>query len=323
MSSIATVTVSQNRLELGAARTGEFIFTVTNATASSLNYGVRVVADAPARESWFTVSGQGERSLASNASEQVTVLVEVPDDVEPGEYTFHPVIFQAEDPGVNFTEGPRVAIDVPQVAARQSAFPWWIIVVGLLVLLLGGALLWWLAGRGDDPAPPPAEPAEPVEPAEPPAPAVREDCIDFDPAATSVKRVGGRWKIMEGASHAMFDFAGNEGEARQAHRVIRHYGADQSCFVGRPGPSLTYLLVSGKAPSGAMSGEDCLPFDPDAIEVSFVGDRWKIVQGSRWLFDFGARQSEARDALAIIEKHDFRYSCYVGRPQPSFQYLRR
>lgn len=317
MRDIATVTVSQDRIALGQERTAAFIFTVTNTAGTTLNYGVRVVAEGQSEEQWFTVQGDGERTLADNASEQVTVTVAPPADAEPGDYTFHPVIFRAESPGEDFTEGPRVAFSVPDRANQNTSFPWWILIVGILVLVLGGALLWWLAGSGDEPQPPPAEPVEPA------SPTLQEDCIGFDPDDTSVRAIGGRWKIMEGASHAMFDFAGNEGEARRTHQIIRHYGANQSCFIGRPGPSLTYLLVSGRAPSGAIAGEDCLGFDPDALEVSFVSGRWKIVQGNRWLFDFAGEEREARQALAVIGEHGFRFSCYVGRPQPSFQYLRR
>lgn len=68
-----------------------------------------------------------------------------------------------------------------------------------------------------------------------------EDCIGFDPNRLSVRESGGRWKIMEGANHSMFDFADNKGEAEQAYAVIRKHGFTHSCYVGRPDPSLTYL----------------------------------------------------------------------------------
>jgi hypothetical protein len=33
----------------------------------------------------------------------------------------------------------------------------------------------------------------------------------------------------------------NERDAQRAVRAIKHYGFDRSCFVGRPGPSMSYL----------------------------------------------------------------------------------
>jgi hypothetical protein len=156
----------------------------------------------------------------------------------------------------------------------------------------------------------------------PPAHRVREDCVGFDPLNARVESAGGRWKIVDG-SHWVFDFGSSRSEARRALRVIRHYRADQSCFVGRPDPSFQYLLSAGRAPSGPLNGEDCLSFDPRNTRVERVGGRWKIVEGSHWLFDFGGQQQEARDAMAIIRKHGFDHSCFVGRPDPSLQYLRK
>jgi len=151
---------------------------------------------------------------------------------------------------------------------------------------------------------------------------LKEDCIEFDPNRAQVKRIERRWKIVDG-SHWLFDFGGKKGEAIKAMGVIRHYGINQSCYVGRPQPSLKYLLVSGSAPSGATSQEDCIAFNPNKIQVKKVNDSWKIVDGSHWVFDFGSKAKEAQTGFAVIRKHGFNRSCYVGRPHPSFEYLRR
>lgn len=155
-----------------------------------------------------------------------------------------------------------------------------------------------------------------------PLPTVKEDCVGFNPDTTKVQYINGRWKVVDG-SHWMFDFGNNEAEARKALSVIKRYRINQSCFVGRPDPSFKYLLVSGTAPSGSMNGEDCISFNPDTAIVKNINGRWKIVDGSHWMFDFGNKESEARDALAIIKKYRFTRSCFVGRPDPSFEYLRK
>lgn len=151
---------------------------------------------------------------------------------------------------------------------------------------------------------------------------LREDCVSFNPETAEVKQIEGRWKIVDG-THWVFDFAGKKNEAERSLSIIKHYRLNQSCFVGRPHPSFSYLLVSGAAPVGPFSGEDCVSFNPETIEVKKVGGRWKIVDGSHFLFDFDAKESEARQAFAIIKKYGFNHSCFVGRPQPSFQYLRK
>jgi hypothetical protein len=151
---------------------------------------------------------------------------------------------------------------------------------------------------------------------------VKEDCVSFNVRNLQRKQINGSWKIVDG-NHWLFDFGSNQQEAGKALRIIRHYRMDSSCFVGRPNPSLKYLLSSGKAPAGQVAGEDCLAFNPGSVTVEQHNGRWKIVDGSHWLFDFGGNQNEARQALAVIQQHHFTYSCFVGRPNPSFTYLRR
>ena len=67
-----------------------------------------------------------------------------------------------------------------------------------------------------------------------------EDCIGFDPTRVQAKKVNNRWKIVEN-SHWILDFDQNEGEARQALRVIKKYRFGNQCFVGRPKASMTYF----------------------------------------------------------------------------------
>jgi len=97
----------------------------------------------------------------------------------------------------------------------------------------------------------------------------------------------------------------------------------KSCFVGRPNASFQYMRVNNKEPSGAVSGEDCISFNPNTIAVKKVNGRWKIVDGNHYMFDFGNKGAEAKQAFAIIKKYGFTKSCFVGRPDPSFKYLRK
>ncbi len=165
------------------------------------------------------------------------------------------------------------------------------------------------------PTPQPAGPFTPVLP-------LNEDCIGFNPANTQVQNVNGSWKIVDG-SHWMFDFGPKEQEARTALRVIKTYNANQSCFVGRPHASFTYLKVGNQAPAGQMPGEDCIGFNPANTQAQNINGSWKIVDGSHWMFDFGNKEDEARQSLRIIKHYGFNKSCFVGRPDPSFTYLRK
>ena len=67
-----------------------------------------------------------------------------------------------------------------------------------------------------------------------------EDCIAFDSAQLAVIEVGGRWKVAEGA-HWLLDFGPGHGNAVAALHFIRKHRFNEMCFVGRPGPSMTYF----------------------------------------------------------------------------------
>ena len=169
----------------------------------------------------------------------------------------------------------------------------------------------------------PKPPVAKIKPQLQAAQLVKEDCISFDANRIELKRIKGRWKIVDG-SHWLFDFNDKRDEARQAYRILRRYQANQSCFVARPDPLLNYVLANGGAPKGGIPGEDCIAFDPQGLNVKQASGRWKLVEGdSHWLFDFGTSKAEADQAHAIIRKHGFSHSCYVGRPDASFSYLRR
>jgi hypothetical protein len=67
-----------------------------------------------------------------------------------------------------------------------------------------------------------------------------QDRIAFNPANLAVIEVGGRWKVAE-VAHWLLDFGPGHGNAVAALHFIRKYGFNEMCFVGRPGPSMTYF----------------------------------------------------------------------------------
>ena len=69
------------------------------------------------------------------------------------------------------------------------------------------------------------------------------------------------------------------------------------------------------------AGEDCIRFNPSRAEVLQRNGRWKIVDGSNWLFDFGSNAGEANRSLAIIKHYNMDQVCFVGRPDASMAYL--
>ncbi len=82
-----------------------------------------------------------------------------------------------------------------------------------------------------------------------------------------------------------------------------------------------YKFRKARAVSGITVTEDCISFNPVTARVAHIRGRWKIVDGSKWLFDFGNKKREAYRALRIIKFYKMNQSCFVGRPNPSFEYM--
>lgn len=154
-----------------------------------------------------------------------------------------------------------------------------------------------------------------------------EDCIGFNYVTASLQNVGGSWKIVDG-SHWMYDFGSNLAEAQKSLQIIKNSQARYSCYVKRPNAVFHYLLNSaGNAISGNLvPAEDCISFNPSAVSAQLVGGRWKLVQGSMQMLDFGvgfAAQQKASLTRTIVQSKGFNRQCFVGRPGPSFTYWKK
>lgn len=67
-----------------------------------------------------------------------------------------------------------------------------------------------------------------------------EDCVGYNPDNADVNQIQNSWKITDG-SHWLMDFGSKEDEAFTSLSVLNKYRFNKSCFIGRPGPSMTYL----------------------------------------------------------------------------------
>ncbi len=159
-----------------------------------------------------------------------------------------------------------------------------------------------------------------------PVPCYPEDCLGFDPSKVQAKKIEGRWKVVDG-DHWLLDFGAKEGAAKKARDVIKFYGLNRICFVGRPAPSgkqlMMYLKIGNAVPVGAFPGEDSIPFNPANVAAKKAGGRWKVAEGSMWMLDFGISEANARKAVWIIKKYGFRFQCFVGRPNAPMMYFRK
>ena len=71
-----------------------------------------------------------------------------------------------------------------------------------------------------------------------------EDAVHFNPANVEAKKIDGRWKVVDG-DNWIADLQDQEDETKKCAELIRKYGFEYICFVGRPNPGMTYFRCGG------------------------------------------------------------------------------
>jgi len=66
--------------------------------------------------------------------------------------------------------------------------------------------------------------------------------------------------------------------------------------------------------------EDCIRVNPTNVRTKKINNRWKVVDGSHWLLDFGTKKADAEKAVRVIKHYKLDRQCFVGRPNAPMQY---
>ena len=108
--------------------------------------------------------------------------------------------------------------------------------------------------------------------------------------------------------------------------VLLHSGRGNSLradvytrFTDNSGRS-NYVRTERFARQRQTSAEDCIEFDYRQAGVERINNHWKLTVGRMWLKDFGAKRTEASQALRILRTYHMNKQCFVGRPNPSMEY---
>ncbi|MGR9045863.1 MAG: PASTA domain-containing protein [Gammaproteobacteria bacterium] len=127
-------------------RKATVVFNVTDITGQEAKLGVKVIADAPAQDDWFTLQTDSIWKLGANATDQITVNINVPDSAAPGKYNFRLMVYSVSMPGELFTKGETVCCEVKEIVVPPPPppFRWWLVAVAVVVLALGGWGIWAL-----------------------------------------------------------------------------------------------------------------------------------------------------------------------------------
>ena len=168
----------------------------------------------------------------------------------------------------------------------------------------------------------------------------KEDCKTLGEISL-VKNENDIWQLNNDDS--LLYYFPTEEEALETKDKLNYYKATSLCECGK-GPAtfengeengnatlMLYQLTEdgtgiGNSEENSYGNdyEDCLPFNPESLVAKKVGGNWTIVEKpGHLMFSFDDDKQACYDALNIIKKYNFTQSCFIGRPNPSFHYLKR
>jgi hypothetical protein len=136
--------------------------------------------------------------------------------------------------------------------------------------------------------------------------------VPFDWRRVEVRQDNGNWKLAAG-SLVLANFGSDQHEARLALSAVQHYRFTEQWRVAG---DFRYFLTNGQAPRGLMLGTQAQSFQPDALVVKQVEDRYALCSGDKVLVRLGQRQEEAQQLLEVIKRNHFDRLCRLGEWAP-------
>ncbi len=150
MSRVFAVTAVSNTVQIDAQRQGEASFTVTNTCGEALQGRANIVVSGDVKESWFSIMGQSERNFDDEETHQFVVKIDIPENVEKGDYHFSIDLVSVENPDEDYVEGPIVSFVVTEAEIIKEKTwiekNWWVIAIVSALVIIGGILTWVFSG---------------------------------------------------------------------------------------------------------------------------------------------------------------------------------
>ncbi len=146
-----------------------------------------------------------------------------------------------------------------------------------------------------------------------------EACVPFDLGQTRVANVDGAWRVAD-FSHRLLNLGASQDAARRALAVLAFYHFDEQCFVTKDSVQMLYWKRAGRVPANAMPGDDCDAVDPATVKAVEDDGAWKVVAGTRPLFDFDEDKDAAARAVSVIRTYKLNRQCFFARGHRKAQY---
>lgn len=139
------VTTPNARVNLRPDGTAEVPYSVTNVSGGARRAAFSVKPSDGQTKAWYSIRGAPSLEFPPGTTQQVTVVVSPAKGATPKEYSFQLIAALADDPNVDFTDGPSVTYAVANPI--RNGFPWWIVIVGLVLVAIIVGIVWFVTHR--------------------------------------------------------------------------------------------------------------------------------------------------------------------------------
>ncbi len=138
----------------------------------------------------------------------------------------------------------------------------------------------------------------------------------FDPLAVQIERREQNWVLLAG-DKVLRNCGRREQEAYQVWNLIRQLGLNQHGVIGEKEPIMEYWLISGQPPRTLPRGLRVLPINLEELRLEQSQRFWVLRETTRVLFNFGADEQGARQAMTVLKTHGFNRVGIVGQAVPA------
>ncbi|MDE1938093.1 MAG: hypothetical protein KGI68_03645 [Alphaproteobacteria bacterium] len=138
-----------------------------------------------------------------------------------------------------------------------------------------------------------------------------ENCHVYNPVNGFVTRKDGGWNFVD-FGFTLAKFGGDHASAIRASQIIASYHFDEQCVDSRYHPQMMYWKSGGVIPRDSLPGQDCIAVDPKAVLVASKGNGWRVVDGTKTLFEYADDKSSAELTASVIRTYRLNRECFVG-----------
>jgi hypothetical protein len=146
--------------------------TVTNTTSRPIRGMAKVRPLGNTEAAWLKIEGESERDFSAGGTDTYTVGFKKPKPSPPPtvsqpaqSFTFRFDEFSATSPNEDFTEGPIITVEIPEVVITDGGgTKWWLYAIIAAVVLIVGIVVTFLLLRNKDPETPPPTPTPTATP---------------------------------------------------------------------------------------------------------------------------------------------------------------